>query len=108
MSPDAWAFFGVAVTAVAGITVELIRRGRRDRKVHRAAEQVTEAATTVRYEFSPNEGKSLRDAIDRIERTQRDILDRQEEHGRRQQQHGERLAGLEGAVRIITSRWTPS
>lgn len=75
---------GALVTA---IVVEMIRRGRAQKRTDRALD-------VVLHEIRPNSGHSLHDKVCRIERSVDDVR-------KWQSKHGERLAAVEARVDTV-------
>lgn len=66
MSHDAWATLGLFITNSAGLLALWIRSGRTKAR----AEDAASSAAVAAHEVRPNSGKSLADAVNRIEAAQ--------------------------------------
>lgn len=84
---------GLVLAALVGVLVELVRNRRMQNRVAAQAEPISEIARQV----VPNNGSSLRDAVDRIGRRAEEIV-------KTQASQGERLAALEARFSEHTSR----
>ncbi|MFC8733564.1 hypothetical protein ACFT5B_14135 [Luteimicrobium sp. NPDC057192] len=70
MSHDAWIFLGGLTTNVLGLVALWVRGGRTKATAERASSAATaahQAAAVAAHEVQPNSGKSLADAVNRIE-----------------------------------------